>query len=168
MLPNEVKQLAKFSKWRWIFLQPKQQWLPSTRPKLSLELKYASSSSRADACALEMTDRSKLFFHFKNAFKMYLLLYRWWISLPDHCRPVSCGRQTTPTITFLLQVGKLLLYKKVKLVGVVCLPTIHRCLKSVHRLPEFYKLLTWIKRILPLKAYSTLHINKSIQQQGEC
>ena len=54
---------------------------------------------------------------------------------------VSCGRQTTPTITFLLQEDKLLLYKKVKLVGVVCLPTIHRCLKSVHRLPEFYKLL---------------------------
>ena len=45
-------------------------------------------------------------------------------------------------ITFLLQVGKLLLYKKVKFIGMVCLPTIHRCLKSVHRLPESNKLLT--------------------------
>ena len=69
-------------------------------------------------------------------------------------------------ITFLLQVGKLLLYKKVKFIGMVCLPTIHRCLKSVHRLPESNKLLTWIKRILPFKAYSTLHTNKSVQQQG--
>ena len=69
-------------------------------------------------------------------------------------------------ITFLLQVGKLLLYKKVKFIGMVCLPTVHRCLKSVHRLPESNKLLTWIKRILPFKAYSTLHTNKSVQQQG--
>ena len=70
------------------------------------------------------------------------------------------------SITFLLQVGKLLLYKKVKFIGMVCLPITYRCLKSVHRLPELNKLLTWIKRILPFKAYSTLHTNKPVQQQG--
>ena len=46
------------------------------------------------------------------------------------------------SITFLLQVGKLLLYKKVKFIGMVCLPITYRCLKSVHRLPELNKLLT--------------------------
>ena len=35
---------------------------------------------------------------------------KWW---PGRAM-VSYGRQTIPTITFLLQVGKLLLYKKVK------------------------------------------------------
>ena len=119
------------------------------------------------SCAMGVDRLTIFFFHFKNTFKMYLILSSWWISSARTSQTLCLvvDRPYLP-ITFLLQEDKLLLYKKVKFIGMVCLPTIHRCLKSVHRLPESNKLLTWIKRILPFKAYSTLHTNKPVQQQG--